>query len=73
MRLIEQLRKKKGWNQTALAFHGKCTQSRISMMESGVYNPPADGVELKRLAKALGVPAKDAGKLLDEAKEPAKK
>src|SRR5215203_3859223 len=54
---VRQLRKKKGWNQTELAFHAGLAPSVISQVENGKRSPSAR--TLGKLARALNVDVAD--------------
>src|SRR5215203_3480673 len=54
---VRQLRKKKGWNQTELAFHAGLAPSVISQVENGKRSPSAR--TLGKLARALDVDVAD--------------
>lgn len=61
MTRIEYERKRRGWNQTVLAFHAQLTQSDISLIERRRFIPTENYIE--RIARALGA---DSDGLLDE-------
>jgi transcriptional regulator with XRE-family HTH domain len=58
---LTQLRLGRGWSKNQLAFRSRVDPSRLSKIESGRAAPYP--VELRRLAKALGL--KDTTGLLD--------
>ncbi len=55
-RVVRRLRSAKGWTQRALAERAGVTDAYIAMLETGVRQNPSLRL-LRRLAKALGVPA----------------
>ena len=61
MTRLELERRRRRWNQTALAYHSQTTQGEISRIERRQLIPTHTYAE--RLARALGVPEDD---LLDE-------
>lgn len=61
MTRIEQERRRRGWNQTALAYHARLGQSDVSRIERRLMIPTPRIAE--RLGRALGVSAEV---LLDE-------
>lgn len=72
MKRLEVLRRDLGLTQAELGAKAHMTQSRISMIESGVYTPPRGGKELPRLAKVLHLKKSETESLLDEVVEPEK-
>jgi len=63
---LEFLRRSGGRTQVQLAQAARLSPGRISMFERGVVVPPHRGVELQRLAIALGLPPASGSTLLDE-------
>ncbi|HVO13317.1 MAG TPA: helix-turn-helix transcriptional regulator [Vicinamibacteria bacterium] len=61
MTRIEAERRRRGWNQTTLAFHSSTTQAEISRIECGLLRPTPRVAS--RIAGVLGLPA---DRLLDE-------
>jgi transcriptional regulator with XRE-family HTH domain len=61
MTRLERERRRRGWNQTALAFHVGTTQSTVSLIERRRMLPTA--ALATRLARPLGL---DSTSLLDE-------
>ena len=57
-------RLRRGWAKAELARRARLDQANVSRIEAGRVRPY--GVELRRLARALGLPARDAERLLDE-------
>ena len=55
--LIRRARIARGWTQTVLAANLGMTQSYVSRLESGIYEPSI--IALRRIAGALGVQARD--------------
>ena len=66
MTRLEFLRRSGGRTQVQLARDARLSPGRISMFERGVVIPPKRGVELQRLAIALGLPPTGGSSLLDE-------
>jgi transcriptional regulator with XRE-family HTH domain len=64
MRQITQERRGRGWSQAELARRAKLDQSTLSKIESGWLRPYPR--QLRRLARALGVPPEVAPGLLVE-------
>lgn len=62
MTRLEHERRRRGWNQTVLAFHAGITQGEVSKIENRRLVPTENC--LRRLSHAVGVPADD---LLKEA------
>ena len=59
-------RKRKGWNQTALAYHAKISVSDVSRIETGRFRPYDN--QLKKLSRVLGV---SAAELMKEVRQAA--
>jgi len=53
MTRIRDERKRRGWNQTDLAYFARVSQAEISRIESGKLKPSPG--QLERLGRALGV------------------
>jgi transcriptional regulator with XRE-family HTH domain len=64
---ITQERRRRGWSQAELARRAKLDQSLLSKFESGWQRPYP--CQLRRLARALGVPREFAARLSEEVKE----
>lgn len=62
---IKHERLRRGWNQTALAFHTGISVADVSRIESGRLRPYHS--QLKKLAAVLAV---DLGALLDDVEPP---
>ena len=54
--MLKLLRERKGWSQAELAKRADVTDAYIAQLETGARENPSLDV-LKRLARALGVPA----------------
>jgi ribosome-binding protein aMBF1 (putative translation factor) len=54
---IREERKKRGWNQTDLAYHSRVPAAEISRIESGRLIPTQK--QLERIGQALGLNAKE--------------
>jgi transcriptional regulator with XRE-family HTH domain len=54
--VLKLLRERKGWSQAELAKRADVTDAYIAQLETGARENPSLDV-LKRLARALGVPA----------------
>lgn len=57
-------RQRRGWSKAELARRARLDQGAVSKIESGRLQPYA--VELRRLARALGIPSDQATALLEE-------
>jgi transcriptional regulator with XRE-family HTH domain len=68
MRRITRAREAKGWSKAELARVSHMNATTISQIESGRWTP-YDG-QLKKLARALGVPESEAHLLLDDTPAP---
>ena len=62
-------RQRRGWSKAELARRARLDQANLSRIESGRVRPYE--VELRRLARALGLPADDAEDLLRQVAAPA--
>jgi transcriptional regulator with XRE-family HTH domain len=63
---LQALRERRGLTRRQLAEVALLSNGRVGAFENGRAVPPREGVELRRLARALSLPAADAGSLLDE-------
>lgn len=63
---LAHLREEKGWTRARLGAKAGVHPARVGQMELLRLVPPAESVELLRLARALGLPAAEADTLLDE-------
>ena len=72
---LQAERERRGVTRKELAEMALLSNGRVGSFESGRATPPRDGVELRRLARVLGLPEADAGALLDEVgdREPAER
>jgi transcriptional regulator with XRE-family HTH domain len=66
MKLLQKLREERGWSKTVAGHKAWINPNRVGQMELGRIAPPPGSVELKRLAKAFGLPASDGDLLLEE-------
>ena len=64
MILLTLKREERGWSQSELARRARINPNTVSVIERGRFRPYAS--QLQKLAKALGVPVKEAPRLLDE-------
>jgi transcriptional regulator with XRE-family HTH domain len=64
MKRLTLQRMLKGWSQARLARESLTNPSTVSLIESGRWRPYE--VQLARIAAALGVPALEAGALLED-------
>ena len=68
MREITRLRLARGWSKNQLAQKARITPADVGRIESGRLIPYEP--QLRKLARALGVPRNDAQRLLQEASNP---
>ena len=61
---ISQERKRRGWSQAELARRASLNSGTVSLIESGRLQPYPS--QLRKLASALGMPEREADRLLDE-------
>jgi transcriptional regulator with XRE-family HTH domain len=62
---VTRQREAAGWTRMDLGYRAGLHPARVGQIENGRVRPPADSVELQRLAKALRY-AGDPKDLLDE-------
>lgn len=67
-KIIARLRKEKQWSQNRLARAARLHPSTVSLIESGRLTPGAS--QMKRIAKALGVPVATLWEIPPEARHP---
>ena len=66
MKLLTKLRMDKGESRVSVGRRAQINPNRLGQIELGRIVPPHDSVELKRLAKAFGLPTSDGDLLLQE-------
>jgi transcriptional regulator with XRE-family HTH domain len=66
MKYAEYLRRRKGWRQIDAAAASGVPRPVISGIEAGTVVPSERSTVLPRLARALGLPASQARRLLDD-------
>ena len=66
MKLLTKLRTDRGESRVAVGRRAQINPNRLGQIELGRIVPPSGSVELKRLAKAFGLPASDGDLLLEE-------
>jgi len=66
MRRLQAERERRNLTKKQLGETALLPLGRVGAIENGRATPPRDGVELRRLALALGLPLEEAGALLDE-------
>ncbi len=64
MKRLTELREQRGWTRVELGRRARIHPATVGKIESGRQVPYAP--ELSRLAKAFGMPAKEADVLLEE-------
>lgn len=66
MKKLTELRQARGWSKAELARRARLAEADVGKIESGRHVPYE--AQLRRLARALGVPVAEATTLLDEDK-----
>jgi transcriptional regulator with XRE-family HTH domain len=66
MKKLQQLREQRGWSRSELARRARLNASTVGWAEDGRFQP-YDG-QLRKLARALGVPVANACTLLEDAR-----
>ncbi len=61
---VTRLREARGWSRSELARRAKMTAADVGKIEAGRLRPYDS--QLRKLARALGVPPVDASRLLDD-------
>ena len=66
MRRLQAERERRGLTRKQLGEMALLANGRVGNFENGRATPPRDGVELRRLARALNLAPEEAASLLDE-------